>query len=61
MAVRGEVQHIRNTVEKASEAADALAKAVYATMFDDLVRRVNAAVGGERGVCIGILDIFGVC
>ena len=28
-------------------------------LFDDLVRRINQAVGGERGVFIGVLDIFG--
>ena len=49
IAIRGEVQHMRNTVEKAYEAVEALAKAVYSNVFDDLVRRINASVGGERG------------
>ena len=34
-------------------------KAIYSNLFDDLVRRINAAVGGERGMSIGVLDIFG--
>ena len=59
VAIRGEVQHMRNTVEKAGEAAEALAKAIYSNLFDDLVSRINAAVGGERGASIGVLDIFG--
>ena len=59
IAIRGEVQHMRNTVEKAYEAVEALAKAVYSNVFDDLVRRINASVGGERGSSIGVLDIFG--
>ena len=28
-------------------------------MFDDLVQRINKAVGGDRGMSIGVLDIFG--
>jgi len=28
-------------------------------MFDDLVQRINGAVGGDRGMSIGVLDIFG--
>ena len=59
IAIRGEVQHMRNNVEKAYEAVEALAKAVYSNVFDDLVLRINAAVGGERGASIGVLDIFG--
>ena len=50
---------MRNNVEKAYEAVEALAKAVYSNIFDDLVLRINAAVGGERGASIGVLDIFG--
>jgi len=57
--VRGEVQRMRNNVKAADEAVEALAKAVYSAMFDELVKRINAAVGGERGVAIGVLDIFG--
>ena len=33
---------------------------VYSALFDDLVRRINASVGGQRGgQRIGVLDIFG--
>ena len=28
-------------------------------MFDDLVQRINKAVGGDQGMSIGVLDIFG--
>ena len=59
MVIRGEMQHMRNKVKEANEAAEALAKAVYSTLFDDLVQRINGAVGGERGMSIGVLDIFG--
>ena len=59
VVVRGEAQRIRNTAGKADEASAALAKAAYAGLFRDLVRRINAACGGERGRLIGVLDIFG--
>lgn len=59
VVIRGEAQHMRNRKSEAAEAAEALCKAVYSHVFDDLVRRINAAVGGERGVSIGVLDIFG--
>jgi len=59
IVVRGEAQRLRNRREEAHAAADALAKAVYAALFDELVRRINGAVGGERGMSIGVLDIFG--
>ena len=59
ISIRGEMQRMRNTVEHAYEAVEALAKAVYSNMFDDLVQRINAAVGGDRGMSIGVLDIFG--
>ena len=44
---------------QASLARDALVKSIYSKLFDELVRRINAAVGGQRGVSIGVLDIFG--
>ncbi|KAL1507307.1 hypothetical protein AB1Y20_008153 [Prymnesium parvum] len=59
VVIRGELQCMRNNTKAASEAVEALAKAVYSALFDDLVRRINMAVGGERGNAIGVLDIFG--
>ena len=59
ISIRGEVQHMRNKVKEATEASEALAKASYSALFDDLVKRINKAVGGEQGVKIGVLDIFG--
>jgi myosin heavy subunit len=59
VVIRGEVQHMRNRVKEAHEAVEALCKAVYSNLFDDLVQRINSAVGGERGMSIGVLDIFG--
>ena len=59
VVIRGEVQHMRNKVKDANEAVEALCKAVYSTLFDDIVLRINAAVGGVRGASIGVLDIFG--
>ena len=59
VVIRGEVQHMRNKVKDANEAVEALSKAVYSHLFDDLVQRINGAVGGDRGMSIGVLDIFG--
>ena len=61
MSVRGEVQRLRNKKDDARAAADALAKALYAALFDDIVIRINRAVGGQSSGCmsIGVLDIFG--
>ena len=38
VVIRGEVQRMRNRVVHAYDAVEALAKAVYSAMFDDLVR-----------------------
>ncbi|GLH11924.1 Unconventional myosin IC [Gryllus bimaculatus] len=47
-------------VEQALYTRDALAKAVYARMFDYLVKRVNGAMETNvKGQNIGILDIYG--
>ena len=59
VVIRGEAQHMRNRTSDAAEAVEALCKAIYSSLFDDLVARINGAVGGERGVSIGVLDIFG--
>ncbi|CAK4083247.1 unnamed protein product [Aphanomyces euteiches] len=48
-----------NVVE-ALENRDALAKAIYANLFDWLVRRINEAIAVETAATqIGVLDIFG--
>ena len=57
--VRGEKSVIPLKPADARAGADALAKSVYGKLFDWLVKRVNAAMEGERGTFIGVLDIFG--
>ncbi|GMI37880.1 hypothetical protein TeGR_g2408 [Tetraparma gracilis] len=63
--VRGEKNRILHKPEEALEAADSLAKAVYAMLFDWLVKRINDAVrdtdpsDDASRRFIGILDIFG--
>jgi len=57
--VRGEKNRILHKPIEATEAADSLAKAVYNNIFDWLVTKINSSVEGERGLFIGVLDIFG--
>jgi myosin V len=49
--------------KQAAETRDALAKFMYAAMFNQLVARINSAMGKvQRGLdSIGCLDIFGNC
>ena len=58
------------TADECRETRDALAKAVYSRMFDDLVKAINDAIGGgdkrpdpddpgSGGRTIGVLDIYG--
>ena len=48
------------TCKVAGQARDALAKVVYATLFDHIVQKVNEVSRGPAGSpVIGILDIFG--
>ena len=58
------------TADECRETRDALAKAVYSRMFDDLVKAINMAIGGGEtrpdpdepgagGRTIGVLDIYG--
>jgi myosin heavy subunit len=72
--VRGEVNSVQLTSQQASEARDALCKALYKNAFDWLVHRCNSAMAAKvtptlntkdefktslQDLRIGILDIFG--
>ncbi|XP_041670586.1 myosin-IIIa isoform X2 [Cheilinus undulatus] len=66
VVARGETIVRPNTVEKAGEVRDAMAKALYGRLFSWIVNRINALLrpdtnlGDEdKGLNIGILDIFG--
>lgn len=47
--------------ERAVNARDALAKQIYAHMFDCIINTINAAlkVPGKQHAFIGVLDIYG--
>ena len=48
------------TVKAVGQSRDALAKAIFSTLFDTIVGRINAVSAGPDGSrSIGILDIFG--
>ena len=48
------------TVKAACQSRDALSKAIYSALFDEVVGRVNAvSTAAEESMSIGILDIFG--
>ncbi len=49
------------TPGEAVSSRDALAKALYARLFDWLVDKINASIGQDSGACgfIGVLDIYG--
>ncbi|CAI5736208.1 unnamed protein product [Peronospora destructor] len=62
MKAAGEVYLVPLTVEKAQSGRDALAKAIYASIFDWLVAGINASLGAAARLAantIGVLDIFG--
>jgi len=59
IVVRGETSVIPLKKKQATQARDSLAKAIYARLFDWLVRRINESFGDAKGKFIGILDIFG--
>ncbi|CAI5715858.1 unnamed protein product [Hyaloperonospora brassicae] len=58
----GEIYMVPLTVEQAQSGRDALAKAIYACIFDWLVAGINASLGAAARLTantIGVLDIFG--
>ena len=57
----GETAIVPLSIAAAQDARDAVAKAMYAKLFDFLILRVNDALQppARRGHFIGILDIFG--
>ncbi|XP_010765919.1 myosin-IIIa [Notothenia coriiceps] len=66
VVARGETIVRPNTVEKAAEVRDAMGKALYGRLFSWIVNRINALLrpdcqqgDDEKGLNIGILDIFG--
>ncbi|XP_062234995.1 myosin-IIIa isoform X1 [Platichthys flesus] len=66
VVARGETIVRPNTVEKAAEVRDAMGKALYGRLFSWIVNRINSLLrpdsqqGEEdKGLNIGILDIFG--
>nr|XP_055038239.1 myosin-IIIa isoform X2 [Misgurnus anguillicaudatus] len=66
VVMRGETIVRSNTVEKATEVRDAMGKALYGRLFSWIVNRMNSLLkpddqsGDEdKGLNIGILDIFG--
>ncbi|KAF4096052.1 hypothetical protein G5714_023655 [Onychostoma macrolepis] len=68
VVTRGETIVRSNTVEKATEVRDAMGKALYGRLFSWIVNRINSLLKpdndnqsgeGDKGLNIGILDIFG--
>ncbi|XP_067291674.1 myosin-IIIa [Pseudorasbora parva] len=66
VVTRGETIVRSNTVEKATEVRDAMGKALYGRLFGWIVNRINSLLKPDnqseeedKGLNIGILDIFG--
>ena len=60
VTVAGDSMDVEFTCKSAAQARDALAKVIYGTLFDHLVKVINeVSCGPEGSHVIGILDIFG--
>jgi len=62
VAARGEVMKSELNVEDASRARDALAKALYDSVFTHVVTQINSSIEvkpGSKGTVLGVLDIYG--
>lgn len=64
IVTRGEVIHRRNSVQEAESARDAMAKALYARLFDWIVNQINQQLSFGRlsiglPLSLALLDIFG--
>ncbi|MGH0178440.1 UNVERIFIED_CONTAM: hypothetical protein FKN15_077392 [Acipenser sinensis] len=66
VVTRGETIVRSNTVEKAGEVRDAMGKALYGRLFSWIVNRINSLLKPDtllseedKGLNIGLLDIFG--
>ncbi|CAK9003425.1 High molecular weight form of myosin-1 (High molecular weight form of myosin I) (HMWMI) [Durusdinium trenchii] len=61
LRVGSEVVEPDNDPAKAADARDALAKQIYASLFDWLIERINKSLGQQKNFShnIGVLDIFG--